>query len=443
VSLVLGASDIKDVYTPPSGGVPYQPNIPAFTFIIEGFGKQTYGAHSYPPFYDGVKEYAELYTVTNLSSDQDVPGSLFYGLREHGRYIVFDGLEGEIDMTNANVPSGGDPQDSDTWRINFVQGITPNLQSINRNYITIDGRTAGSAGIKLTNQHRLGIQYLGPPQGSPTGDWDRHDIIISNIAMDSNAGPYSNGNPNNHIGELLVMDGTSFFSGGNHDTIYNIVLDHLTCINGLQGAANVYGWCRDITIQHLWHKDSMLGHHISDAGRDRERISIYKSCYSNTNERHPRVRNDTLKLDCVGNFIYGWAWAEGLDGAMEVVDFTSRSSMNHEYNNYHWPTAVGEPTYAETPPGNQDARYPWYNSAVNTANVAGGLWMDNNIYAETAIDFDGDNRTAGGRQSMIHRGTDYALPRSHMTRAELLDVGAQKSAAETTNLTAMADDAGL
>jgi len=244
-----------------------------------GFGSITQGADSCPTT-------AETYRVTSLSG-QSGQGTLRDAVSQGCRLIVFD-IGGDIDI--------GDLQ-------------------ISESYLTIAGSTAPAPGITLINVGRL---VLEARNSQPV-----HDVVVENIrAVGLQVEIESN--------DLWELDGSS------GAPIYNVVLDHLTMQASGDGNVDIYGDVHDVTLSNSLIRDTHQGHHFSQSGGRRERLTIYGNVYAQLNERQPRVRHNTLQLDFVNNVIYGWGWIEGGAAGFHIAAGVGTPTANVENNIYHY-----------------------------------------------------------------------------------------------------------
>lgn len=320
------------VVQPEGGELPEPPASAAYV----GFGSATKGAGSCPT---GMV----TYEVTSLSGGSG-NGTLRDAVSEDCRHIVF--------LVAGNIPIG-------------------DLQ-ISNSYLTIDGSTAPSPGITLTNVGRL---VLEARNRQPV-----HDIIVNNIRAIGEGGAVE-------TNDLWELDGSS------GAPVHHVVLDHLTMIGSADGNVDIYGDVHDITLSNSLILDSIQGQHFSESGGTRERLTIYGNVYARLNERQPRIRYNTRKVDFVGNVIYGWGWYEGGASGLNIDAGTGAPSANIERNVYLYV------------PGLSGRR----NDALIVEDMRGSWFFDNNSWpqGETL----GDYAANSNRISMVHNGIDYSAPR--------------------------------
>jgi pectate lyase len=324
----------EDSEPPPEG--------PPASGAYVGFGSATKGAASCP---SGMV----TYEVTSLSGG-DGSGTLRDAVSENCRHIIFS--------VGGNIPIG-------------------DLQ-VSNSYLTIDGSTAPSPGITLTNVRRL---VLEAKNRQPV-----HDIIVNNIRAIGEGGAVE-------TNDLWELDGSSGAA------VHHVVLDHLTMIGSADGNVDIYGDVHDITLSNSLILDSIEGQHFSQSSGTRERLTIYGNVYARLNERQPRIRYNTQKVDFVGNVIYGWGWYEGGASGLNINVGNGAPSANIERNVY---------LYVPGLRGSQ-------NDALIVEDMDGSWFFDNNTWpqGETLGDFAAN----ANRISMVHNGIDYGAPR------QLPDIG--------------------
>jgi pectate lyase len=301
-----------------------------------GFGSATKGAGSCPT---GMVTYA----VTSLSGG-DGNGTLRDAVSENCRHIIF--------TVAGNIPIG-------------------DLQ-ISNSYLTIDGSTAPSPGITLTNVGRLVLEAKNREAV--------HDIIVNNIRAIGEGGAVE-------TNDLWELDGSS------GAPVHHIVLDHLTMIGSADGNVDIYGDVHDITLSNSLILDSIEGQHFSQSSGTRERLTIYGNVYARLNERQPRIRYNTQKVDFVGNVIYGWGWYEGGASGLNINVGNGAPSANIERNVYLYVPGLS---------GSQ-------NDALIVEDMDGSWFFDNNTWPQG--ESLGDYAANSNRISMVHNGIDYSAPR--------------------------------
>lgn len=322
-----------------------------------GYGSATSGADSCPGT-------VETYHVTSLSGGSGT-GTIRDAVSADCRLIVFD-VAGNIDL--------GDLQ-------------------ISNSYLTIDGASAPDPGITFVNVGRLVLEA--------SGGLAVHDVIVNNIRAVGRGGPVVVGN------DLWELDGSS------GAPIYRVVLDHLTMEDAGNGSVDIYGDVHDITLSNSLIKDSIQGHHFSQASGLRERLTIYGNVYARLNERQPRIRYDTRRIEFVGNVIYGWGWHEGGASGMHLNIASGTPSANVENNVYlHVPGLFGS---ADDALRIDDLRGSWFFSE--------NIWP----FGEST----GDTALTSSRVNTVYQGIDYAVPRQ---RADVLNAGSHFKTTEERDL---------
>jgi hypothetical protein len=270
---------------------------------------------------------------------------------------------------------------------------------ISKSYLTIDGSTAPSPGITLTNVTRLVLEASG---AVPV-----HDIIVNNIRAVGEGGA-------TETNDLWELDGSS------GAPISNVVLDHLTMIASGDGNVDIFGDVHDITLSNSLILDSVEGHHFSDEGGLRERLTIYGNVYARLNERQPRIRYNTRQLDFVGNVIYGWGWFEGGAAGMNIDVGTGTPSANIEQNIYLYVSGLNSSP----------------EDALIIDSMSGSWFFDGNTWPTGETQ--GDTAGNASRISMVFNGIDYSAPRE---AADIPDVGTHFPTAEETQLLSTVDEA--
>ncbi len=248
-----------------------------------GFGSITQGANDCP------SGSPQSYHVTNLNDSG--AGSFRDATSSGCRYIVFD-VGGSIDLTS-------------TLRIS-------------ESYITIDGSTAPSPGITLNVPgQRLVLEAKSRIAV--------HDIIINNIRA---------------VGDGIKIETKDIWEldGSSGAPIYNIILDHLTMTASGDGSVDMYGDVYNVTLSNSLLTDNLLSQHYSESSTARDGITVYRNVYARNNERQPKIRYQTTRVDFVNNVIYGWGWIEG--GAagltLQIGGSQYSPSGNIENNIHHY-----------------------------------------------------------------------------------------------------------
>lgn len=248
-----------------------------------GFGNVTRGADDCP---SGAPE---TYHVTNLNDSGG--GSFRDAVSVDCRYIVFD-IGGTIDVTS-------------TLRVS-------------RSYLTIDGSTAPSPGITL-NLPRQRLAIVAKNNVAV------HDVIVNNIRSVGNGIKVE-------TKDLWELDGSS------GAPIYNIILDHLTMTASGDGSVDIYGEVYSVTLSNSLLTDNLVSQHFVEASTERDGITVYRNVYARNNERQPKIRHQTTRVEYVNNIIYGWGWIEG--GAagltLQIGDPQWSPSGNIENNIHHY-----------------------------------------------------------------------------------------------------------
>ena len=200
-------------------------------------------------------------------------------------------------VTNLNDSGGGSLRDAvsaDCRHVVFDIGGTINITAtlqISKSYITIDGSTAPAPGITLSVPgQRIALEARG---GQAV-----HDIIVNNIRTVGNGGDIE-------TKDHWELDGSS------GAPIYNVILDHLTMVSSSDGSVDIYGDVHHVTLSNSLLRDSVKSQHYSESGGVRDAITIYRNVYARNNERQPKIRYNTTRVDFVNNVIYGWGWIEG------------------------------------------------------------------------------------------------------------------------------------
>ncbi len=226
----------------------------SFAQPFEGFGAKTKGALSSPTGYT-------TYRVTSLADSG--AGTLREAISQGNRLIVFD-VGGTIRLA------------SDLYVVN--------------SYLTIDGSTAPSPGVTIEQPNDYNTTILGRSSGRSV-----HDIVIGHMRLDGLSPGSSTGR-----GDLWGMDGED-------GEVYNIVIDHCTAAAARDGAFDIYGQVRDVTISWNFIKDSEAPLHLSQEESVKYNISIHHNVFAKNNERQIRLKDDS-RVDYVNNVVYGWGW---------------------------------------------------------------------------------------------------------------------------------------
>lgn len=224
---------------------------------IEGYGAATRGALDAPGGYDVVR-------VTSLANSG--PGTLreaIHGTKSN-RLVVFD-VGGEILLTEDIRIRGS--------------------------YVTIDGSTAPPPGITLTrpNIHdgEIHIENLT-------------DLVVRHIRI---VGLWDHGGENSEgAANFQINDCT------------RVVIDHVTSRNATDGGPDIWGTCRDITIQwcfffNNFHPTTIS--HYPAPYETRQRLTLHHNVYAQNDDRNPQVRADVRSFDYVNNVVYDWGYYSG------------------------------------------------------------------------------------------------------------------------------------
>lgn len=259
-----------------------------------GFGAVTQGADSCP---SGAPE---TYRVTTLNNSGT--GSFRESVSQNCRHIVFD-VGGTINLSAT-------------------------LQ-ISTSYLTIDGSTSPAPGITLSIP---GQRIAFEARNSQAV----HDIIVNNIRTVGSGGGIE-------TKDHWELDGSS------GAPVFNIVLDHMTMRSSSDGSVDIYGDVYNITLSNSLLWDSIQGHHFSKSDGERDAITVYRNVYAKNNERQPRIRYNTTRIEFVNNVIYGWGWFEGGAAGMhlEIGGSQFSPSANVENNIFHYVSGLsGSPDNA-------------------------------------------------------------------------------------------------
>ena len=259
-----------------------------------GFGAVTRGAADCP------SGQPQTYHVTHLNNSGE--GSLRDAVSEDCRHVVFD-VAGTIDITGT-------------------------LQ-ISNSYITIDGSQAPAPGITLSVPgQRIALEARS---GRAV-----HDIIVNNIRTVGQGGDIE-------TKDHWELDGSS------GAPVYNVIFDHLTMVASSDGSVDIYGDVHHVTLSNSLLRDSVKSQHYSNSGGVRDAITIFRNVYARNNERQPKIRYNTTRVEFVNNVIYGWGWMEGGASGMRLqVGGSSYSpSGNIENNIAHYVSGLhGRPDQA-------------------------------------------------------------------------------------------------
>jgi hypothetical protein len=252
-----------------------------------GFGSVTNGAADCPGY--------ETYHVTNLTDSG--PGSFRDAVSAGCRLVVFD-VAGEIELTEKLL--------------------------IQHSYLTVDGSSAPSPGITIYMPRiRMAIEAW-----SSIGD--AHDIIIHHLRLVGAGGDLE-------AADLLELDGMDA-------VVYNVVLDHITAVAASDGAFDIYGEVRDVTLSYNLIRDMVKPAHLSRNVQDRENITLHANVFARNNERQVRIRYNNRNLDITNNVVYGWGFFEGGATGLDITSDSGYSpSINIENNIYHYVQGNGSP----------------------------------------------------------------------------------------------------
>ena len=238
-------------------------------------------------------------------------------------------------VSNLNDSGSGSFRDSVSegcTRVEFDVGGSINLTStlrIANSFITIDGSTAPSPGITLNVPgQRLVIEAENRVAV--------HDVIVTFIRAVGN-------------GQQIETKDIWELDGSSGAPIYNIILDHLTMTASSDGSVDMYGDVYNVTLSNSLLTDNLLSQHYSESSSARDAITVYRNVYARNNERQPKIRYNTTRVDYVNNVVYGWGWMEaGASGLFLRVGGSQYSpSGNIENNIYHYvPGLNGSPDNA-------------------------------------------------------------------------------------------------
>jgi len=182
----------------------------------------------------------------------------------------------------------------------FDVGGTIRLQSeisLKRSpYLTIDGASAPAPGITIKKI----TEEIGEVLLNTSGADSAHDIIITNLRFD---GEWSGSEDTSNNSATLTLDGEE-----NPGGVYNIVLDHMVFANGSDGAPDMWGEVRNITVSWSIFMGNLHPMTISHSGgiQVRQNISIHHNVFAYSHERNPQIRGNVRNLDYVNNIVYRW-----------------------------------------------------------------------------------------------------------------------------------------
>jgi hypothetical protein len=223
---------------------------------FEGYGNATPGG-----------ENGEIYRVTTLRDGG--PGSLRDGVLERTsrpRKIVFD-IGGTISLTKDLL--------------------------VNQPYLTIDGSSAPSPGITITQDWFTWEFVVG----------GTHDVVLRDLRF---LGLFVDGGQTGGNNAVVTIDGDR-----KPDlAVKRIVFDHLTVTRAGDAGPDIWGNAEDITIQWCLFFDSLHPTTVSGYADQihtvRQRISMHHNVYALNSERNPQLRADIRTFDYVNNIVYGW-----------------------------------------------------------------------------------------------------------------------------------------
>ena len=272
-----------------------------------------------------------LSSITGLANAQHVG----FGSITNGAGDCPSGPPTVYRVTNLNDSGAGSFRDGVSEgcrRVEFDVGGSINLASTLRiadSYITIDGSTAPSPGITLNVPgQRLVIEAENQVAV--------HDVIVTYIRAVGN-------------GQQIETKDIWELDGSSGAPIYNIILDHLTMTASSDGSVDMYGDVYNVTLSNSLLTDNLLSQHYSESSSARDAITVYRNVYARNNERQPKIRYNTTRVDYVNNIVYGWGWIEGgASGLFLRVGGSQYSpSGNIENNIYHYvPGLSGSPENA-------------------------------------------------------------------------------------------------
>jgi pectate lyase len=223
---------------------------------IEGFGSITKGGAG-----------GDVYHVTTLADSGQ--GSLRWGLDNRSPKpltIVFD-VGGTISLTKDIL--------------------------VNEPFLTIDGSSAPSPGITITQDWFTWEFVVG----------GTHDVILKNLRF---LGLFVDGGQTGGNNAVVTIDGDRK-PGLRVD---RIVFDHVTVTRAGDAGPDIWGNAADITIQWCLFFDSLHPTTVSGYGTQvntvRQRISMHHNVYALNSERNPQLRADVRTYDYVNNVVYGW-----------------------------------------------------------------------------------------------------------------------------------------
>jgi len=274
------ATDIAGVAIPTTNVTigAYQ-RLAATNFV--GFGTITNGADDYPGG-------ATVVHVTNLNDSG--AGSFREAIDGDGRYIVFD-VGGTINVLS-------------TLRIS-------------KSFITVDGLSAPSPGITFDTP---GQRTCLEAQNSIAV----HDIIMHNIRT---------------VGDGVKIETKDIWEidGSSNAAIYNVIFDHMTMTAAGDGSCDIYGEAHHITLSNCLLDGNLVSQHFSESSTARDAITMYRNVWHNNNERQPKIRYNTTRVDLVNNVCHGWGYREGGASGLriEVGGSSYSPSANVENNIYH------------------------------------------------------------------------------------------------------------
>ncbi|MCA9673019.1 MAG: hypothetical protein KC503_45820 [Myxococcales bacterium] len=237
-----------------------------------GFGAITRGAASSPNGYD-------VYRVSSLADD-GTPGTLRDAVSRGRRHIVFDVV----------------------GTITLAQRLT-----IDVDYLTIDGASAGGAGITIAQAPNTehGVIVHGIKRHT-------HDLVFSHIRF---RGSYDTVKVHKvgtaifsfdaDCGKVSCAKTWSTVDAG----ISAVVIDHVVVAYD-RDKLTLWGKIRDVTISNsLFYgstKALLLSFYGAPYDLERDGISVYRNAFVENDERNPQLRGSIRSLEVVNNVVYGW-----------------------------------------------------------------------------------------------------------------------------------------
>jgi hypothetical protein len=369
---MAAVGDTNDAGDASTGGDPVTGGDDATGPMYEGFGAITRGAESGGSY--------DVYHVTSLADAG--PGTLRDAVSAPNRRIVFD--------VGGTIALAGDLR-------------------IGASYLTIDGSTAPSPGITVA-----------PPRGDTFGLGDAappgpvHDVVVHHIRVDGGSAG-------------LVDQGDNLDLNGWTYPLYNVVIDHVTCLASADGCFDVAGEVSDVTISWclLFDNVNSVGMSYTDGTKPRRRVSLHHNVFARGDEHHPGISWDSQLIDVVNNVVYGWGWFGTTRGFGLTVNYQSRGpnpSANIEGNVFHFVAGL-----ANSAPGDGIGFGRGANEGV--------VYFADNLFPPEET----DAVSNGARAPITHEVTHY--PASSLATTVVPYVGTiYPTAVETTLLQQIAAD---